>query len=311
MISIIVPIFNAQSYLDRCITSILNQTYHNLELILVDDGSTDHSLDICKDYASQDSRIIVISKTNEGVGVARNEGLKIAKGDYIGFIDSDDYICANMYEVMYKSAVENSADIVQCGHARVSTNGEIITTSSYRNDVIDSPAKAFKEYCIRKNTDNYSWSKLYRRTIIENVWFGNYHYSEDAYFIIQCFLKCKKMVVISDPLYNYVQTPGSACRRPYNLHYEDTIKVGEFMYNLTVKTYPELAFYFARYTAIWIRYNYLERYSLGVSQDILHDYITKYKEYYSLSKVGIPNSIEKFLLLLFRISPRLYRLLKS
>ena len=311
MISIIVPVYNAEAYLDRCIKSILNQTHRDFELILVDDGSTDSSIDICYKYAQKDSRIIVISQQNSGPGIARNRGLEIASGDYIGFVDSDDYIHSSMYELLYYAAISNSADIVQCGYIKVSMQDEALCKSCYSAIVINDPKQAFKEYCTHRNIDNYSPCKLFKKELITNVWFGNYKYSEDAYFIFQAFLKCKNLVVIPDHLYFYVQTPDSACRRPYNLHYEDTIIVGEYMYGLAVEKYPDLAYYFARYTAIWIRFNYLERQRLNVSKDILEDYFNKYKKYYSLSRVCIPNSIEKVLLMLFRVSPKLYSTLKQ
>ncbi len=310
MISIIVPVFNAGRYLDKCIASILTQTYSDFELILINDGSTDNSLQLCNKYAQIDSRIIVVSQQNSGAGVARNAGLKIANGDYVGFVDSDDYIHSSMYELLYDAAISNNADIVQCGYVKVSAHEDVISGSNYTNLVQDNPKKAFEDYCKHRNVDNYSPCKLFKRERITDIWFGDYKYSEDAYFIFQAFLKCRKLVVIPDQLYYYVQTPDSACRRPYNLHYEDTIKVGEFMYNLTLRTYPDLAFYFARYTAIWIRFNYLERERQNVSRNVLKSYLILFKKYYSYSKIGYPNNIEKALLMLFRISPCLYKKLK-
>ena len=163
MISIIVPVYNAELYLDRCINSVLNQTYKEFELILIDDGSTDSSLSICYDYASKDSRIVVLSKKNEGAGLARNEGLKIAKGDYIGFVDSDDYISPDMYREMYRKAIENDADIVQCGYLKVDEKDNIIAKSNYQNKIITQDELSFKEYCKRNNIDNYSPCKIFKR----------------------------------------------------------------------------------------------------------------------------------------------------
>lgn len=114
LISIIVPVYNVEQYLDDCLISIINQTYKNLEIILIDDGSTDKSGKICDEYAKKDSRIIVIHKENGGVSSARNAGLRIAKGAYIGFVDPDDWIAEDMYEVLYSNAKKYDADVSVC-----------------------------------------------------------------------------------------------------------------------------------------------------------------------------------------------------
>lgn len=312
MISIIVPVFNAAPFLKKCIESILNQTYKDFELILIDDGSTDMSLDICRNYALKDARIIVLSKINEGAGLARNLGLKIAKGEYIGFVDSDDYISPNMYEELYTSALKNNADIVQCGYIKVDENNNFLSKSNYQNIIIENNELCFKEFCKKRNIDNYSPCKIFKKETIKDVFFGNYSYSEDAFFIIQAFLNCKKLVVLSSNLYFYVQTKGSTCRRPYNDKFKDTITVGEYMYNLTLERYPHLAYYFARYTAVWCRFNYFGLKKQNKRSDqLLEEYMSKYKYYYSLSRIYLPLNMETILLLLFRISPSLYELLKK
>ena len=312
MISIIVPIYNAELYLNRCIESILNQTFKDFELILVNDGSIDNSLNICNSYAKIDSRIKVIDKNNEGPGFSRNAGLKIAKGEYIGFVDSDDYISPLMYESMYKSAVKHQADIVQCGYIKVDEKGKVLTKSNYKNIVLNQNERCFKEYCKRNNIDNYSPCKIFKKETIKNIFFGNYSYSEDAYFIIQAFLNCKRLVVLSSNYYYYVQTIGSACRRPYNDKFIDTIIVGEYMYALTQEHYPHLTYYFARYIATWCRFNYLgTKQQKNHSTQLLNEYMSKYKYYYSLSKIYIPYNMEMLLLLIFRISPKAYEYLKK
>ena len=113
-VSIIIPIFNTETFLKRCVSSVIDQTLKDIEIILVDDGSTDNSGNICDEFAQKDSRVKVIHKKNEGVGIARNSGINIAKGGYIGFVDSDDWVDADMYETLYNAAKENGADIVMC-----------------------------------------------------------------------------------------------------------------------------------------------------------------------------------------------------
>lgn len=123
-ISIIVPIYNAENHLEKCIKSILTQTVEDLELILVDDGSKDNSLSICKAYANKDSRIKVIHQKNAGVSAARNHGIEVAEGDFIGFVDSDDWIDAHMYEILLEEAKKTNADVVMCDATTVYDSGK-------------------------------------------------------------------------------------------------------------------------------------------------------------------------------------------
>ena len=116
LISIIVPIYNSENYIKKCLDSILAQTYSNLEVILIDDGSTDNSYNICKDYQKKDNRIVLLQQKNAGVSRARNHGLEVAKGEYIGFVDSDDYIEPEMYEILLNSIIESNSKIAICNY---------------------------------------------------------------------------------------------------------------------------------------------------------------------------------------------------
>ena len=133
LISIIIPVYNVEKYLAKCLDSVLNQTYKNLEIILVDDGSKDNSGAICDEYAKRDNRIIVVHQKNSGVSKARNLGMSMATGDYIGFIDSDDTIEANMYEVLLKNAIESGAEISYCGLKQIQLDGKI----DYSNNTLE------------------------------------------------------------------------------------------------------------------------------------------------------------------------------
>lgn len=280
MISIIVPIFNAENTLEECIKSILCQTFKDFELILVNDGSMDGSLGICEKYSRLDDRIRIIDKLNEGPGKARNEALKVASGSYVGFVDSDDVIEPSMFSVMLSLALEYNADIVQCGHEKVDQDGNVLFQTRYQELVINNSEKCFKEYCNQKNVDNYSPTKIYRREIINNVRFGDLCYSEDAVFIMQAFLNCKSLVVINSPFYKYIQTPNSACRSAFNYKYLDTIKAGEFMFKTCELIYPKFVSYFAIYTAKWARYCFChvcnDDYEL--SKNLLKIFATYYKK---------------------------------
>ena len=121
-ISVIVPIYNAEAYLNRCLDSIINQTYSDLEIILINDGSTDNSLDICLEYASKDKRIVVYNQTNKGISKARNKGIELATGDYIGFVDSDDIISPRMYETLYNLMTDEKCLIAGCQYTKFTSS---------------------------------------------------------------------------------------------------------------------------------------------------------------------------------------------
>lgn len=307
MISIIIPVYNAGKYLERCINSVCNQTYRDIEIILINDGSTDKSSTICDYYASLDNRIKVIHKINEGVAAARNDGLKIANGDYIGFVDSDDYIGEKMYKELYKSAQTYNADIVQSGYEKISPAGISILSSHYKDKVVIGNKNCFKEYCEGENIVNYCWCRIYKREILKDIYFGKFHYSEDAYFIIQVFLRCEILVIRSGLYYKYVQTTDSACKQPFNLFYEDTVTVGQLMYNMCKGVYPNYSCYFARYIAInsYNCYRGFDMSDFKNKEDMKEKYWNYFIQFFKESKILLPITKRDSLLMLFRICPKL------
>lgn len=206
--SIIVPVYKAQQYLRTCIDSIMGQTYPNFELILVDDGSPDLSLQICMEYEQKDNRVKVVHKENRGVSAARNEGLKIAKGDYIIFVDSDDYVKSNLLEEIEKNISKNQADIVVYGFEKVVGNK---TTVNIPN--INEFSKSTD--CFYTNVQNFDnminnhwsvvvWNKAIKKSVIKQNFDENIHFSEDLLFNSQFFTSPLKMSVIEQALYIYV-----------------------------------------------------------------------------------------------------------
>lgn len=202
-ISIIVPIYNAEKKLQRCIESILNQSYKNLEIILVNDGSNDNSINICEQYKLKDNRIIVIDKENAGVSAARNSGLDIATGKYVQFVDSDDYIKTNMCEHLINTISKNDADVVICGYDKV-RKGKIKskfiedTTVSEMHSFRDTFNKVFKGALF-----NVPWNKLYKREKINNYFKKNLSIGEDLLFNLKYFSNCNKFEVTKKCLYCY------------------------------------------------------------------------------------------------------------
>lgn len=212
-VSIIVPIYNREDYIDRCIISMINQTFENIEIILVDDGSTDRSAEICDAYAQKDNRIIVIHKPNGGVSSARNAGLDVMTGDYVCFCDSDDFFDTTMVEKSLEQIVVENADM--CTFNNYHNNEKVVREFSPVNieiEVFDC-GQFFADY-IEKNQAPYNvWSSLYNASIIKNygIRFCDYKrvFSEDALFNLMFWSVCKKYTHLNDCLYYYFRHENS------------------------------------------------------------------------------------------------------
>ncbi len=215
-ISIIIPVYNVENYIRRCLDSIVNQTYQNIEIIIINDGSPDKCGTICDEYKELDSRIIVIHKKNEGVSVARNSGLLIASGDYVYFLDSDDYLTENTIEILYKNAIKSNADITISNHIFFDENGFHWKRSNYKISSIDK--KNFMDSSLRfkyffgKSFGVQVWNKLYKTSFIKenNVDFDRDLYiAEDFLFNFKLFTHKPKICLINDYTYYYFQNTKS------------------------------------------------------------------------------------------------------
>lgn len=205
LVSIIVPIYNSEKYLYQCINSIINQTYDNIEIILVDDGSTDKSVEICREFAERDQRIKFLSQINSGPSVARNIGINHAKGNYIQFVDSDDTLEKNATEELV-NAIRKGFDLVICGYKIVQMNKNIYRVPSISGNFSrESFLKRFGVF-IKDNLINSPVNKLYRRDILNNNYIRfdeNINLGEDLIFNLQYLEYCNKISVIPDVLYKY------------------------------------------------------------------------------------------------------------
>ncbi len=214
-ISIIVPIYNVDKYLKRCLDSIINQTYKNIEILLIDDGSPDDCGAICDEYAKKDKRIKVIHKKNGGLSDARNYGIEASRGDYIMFIDSDDYISKNMCKILLKNALENNADIVTCNFKEIYLNNiEKVNKQSQRERInVVSNIEAIYKYFIKNDLDmNVVWNKIYKRNLFfgENkIRFPVGKLHEDDFTVYKFYYYSNKIVIISDVLYYYFRRENS------------------------------------------------------------------------------------------------------
>lgn len=244
-ISVIVPIYNVEPYLRKCLDSIVNQTYRNLEIILVDDGSPDHCGAICEEYAERDERITVIHSSNSSAFGARNLGLERVTGDYIAFVDADDWIDAPMYQILQDLAEKNDADIVQC---------EIMNEGSYKQtrsrilgeDVIFSGDQLTKAV-FREEITHGITNKLFRKECFENFNFDVEFYHLDAVFIANIAEHCKKLVRTDHMLYHYNTTNNSITRgRKRMKHITSMENLFEAYSAKAFRAEPEAGFFICR-----------------------------------------------------------------
>ena len=212
-VSIIVPVYKVEKYIKRCLDSIINQTYKNLEIILVDDGSPDNCPQICDEYALKDIRIKVIHKDNGGLSDARNVGIDIASGEYIMFVDSDDYIEPQMIEVLYKALVDNSATISICNFKYITDDSDVVVDNEdlpIHNGFITGK-ELLSDICFKNKY--WYWvvavCKLYKKDLFNNLRFPIGKFHEDEFVFHKIILKCDKIACVASPMYNYLQRSGS------------------------------------------------------------------------------------------------------
>ena len=211
LLSIITLVCQVEQYLPQCLDSILAQTYPHWELILVDDGSKDRSGEICDEYAKKDGRIRVIHTENRGAGAARNTGFAHATGEYVVFVDSDDYISENMIERLYMTIHKSKYDLVVCNFLRAYPDGKNDFTTQFP-DMEISGREVLAHWKTQKNYGLWTvpWSKIIRKSILDQVKFPEGKYFEDEFFSDQLFLRCDRVRVIPDSLYvNRVRTSST------------------------------------------------------------------------------------------------------
>lgn len=235
LISVIVPVYNVEKFLPYCMNSIINQTYQNLEIILINDGSTDNSKHICEKYATKDSRIKLINQENQGLSMARNAGLKQAKGEYISFIDSDDVISLEFYEQLLDLMLKTQADIVECGLVKVKEEGIIKDNFKVKEEhskyiVIDK-----QEALNRIHNENLDiclksvvvWNKLYKRDLFQDIQFPKGKKYEDEFTTYQVMYKANKIAIIDKIMYGYVQRASSIMGQKFSIKRLDAIEAYE------------------------------------------------------------------------------------
>ena len=253
-ISVIVPVYNMQNFLSQCIESIINQTYENLEIILVDDGSTDGSSKICDEYAQKDKRVTVIHKENGGLSDARNFGLAVATGDYISFVDSDDYIHPQMYEILLYFAKKENSDMVTCAYER--DDESIFQTKIVISDIMSACFDGHRNFDqIIDFANVVAWCRLYKKTVFDGITFPVGKLHEDEYTIHRILYKCKNVVCLREKLYFYRRNNNSITSTLTERHIHDALNAFEDRIDFALehnwlellpsalRRYPEYCFY--------------------------------------------------------------------
>lgn len=309
IISVIVPVYNMEKYLPKCIDSILNQTYKNIEAIFINDGSTDNSLKILENYYQKDQRVRIINKKNEGTGAARNNGIKVSKGKYITFLDSDDWYEENFIEKLYKNLKENDSDIAMCNPKMVYDNKE-------KNQEINT--YYFKSLNLKKEPEKIlrvlampiSCSKLYKKEIIvnNNIFYPNYSFAEDVEFLYKLFLNIKKISKVEDYLYNYYQRDTSATKKIKEEAIEQVCNVLNNIEKYIKNKFPDNIEIFYQYKIQFI-YSVSITLLSGTNNPIMIEKINKQN---NLLIKGVKNKIilKNFKILIYYIAIRLNKVLE-
>lgn len=220
-LSVIVPVYNVEKYLGKCVKSIIDQTFEDFELILVDDGSTDGSGDLCNELAKADKHIQVIHKANGGLSSARNSGLSRASGEYVSFIDSDDFIDVDMYAIMIEALERTKKDIAACGRV-IDLWGEREKIEFALDGELEySREEAIEEILLLRNLDVSACDKVYRRCLFDKIKYPEGKISEDAAIIFELLGYTNGVVHVGKPFYHYIYRKSSISKSKYNHCYYD------------------------------------------------------------------------------------------
>ena len=242
LVSIIVPVYNAEPYLDRCVGSLLAQTHRNIEVLLVNDGSADDSLAVCRKYEAQDPRVRVFTQENRGQSAARNVALDHATGEFLAFVDADDHIAPNMIEMLLENLLRHDVDFVGAGYYSEAPDGKLSAPAGQGNYTFDVPMDrdAICRLLPTAHSDGnllwFCWRNLYRKSVVDRAGmrFVEQNIIEDPIFNLEYLANAGSMVLIREPLYYYVMTPNSTIRKPGKKNYlrklEDSHNIKQEIY---------------------------------------------------------------------------------
>lgn len=286
-ISIIVPVYNCEKYISNCINSILEQSFKDFELILVDDGSSDRSFEICESFAKKDNRVRAIHQPNSGVSRARNRGMDEAKGEYIGFVDGDDCVDKEMYERLYKNLAYNNADISICGIVNyfVKKDG---TTEKVRQSQVDgfwifSGEQALKEALQSRLYSVNPVNKLFKRELFDKLRYPEGKISEDAFLIPVVISKAGKVVCDSKPMYYYLRRENSITTSNFSDRDWDVVEAYKNHLNMVSEKFPNLK-KVAKFRYLWAYTYVIDKIMLSENSE---NYLKDFKKAFDFIKKNI------------------------
>ena len=309
LISVVIPIYNSSKHLRKCLESVVNQTYKNLEIILINDGSKDKSDEICREFAEKDNRIIYVSRENRGVSATRNQGIEMAGGDYFSFIDSDDYLELDTYEYLLNLIKEKDVDAVNYEYFITYKDRETTHKLAQKNYGLFDRKESQKQLVYNVA---FAWNKLFSKKIIEDLKFDQTILrGEDSLFARFAFAKAHKVWFDSRPLYHYVQSEDSAVRGDFRPSQLTAVKLFDAYDELYINEFSDLMPMHIAYTENVILMLY---YDMKADKK---DYKKEQKEIFNVYKKYYKQAMsckdlskkQKLKFLIFRISPTLFCLM--
>lgn len=290
-VSIIVPVYNVRNYIEKCIDSLISQTYSNLEIILVDDGSTDGSEKVCDVFEKKDCRVKVIHKKNGGQSEARNMGLDIASGDYITFVDSDDYVTNNYIEFLLDLLVSNDADISIGSYTYVTS--QIVKSRATKEFKILEPHETTRRMLLDDGFDMGVWAKMFKAILFEDIRFPSGKYFEDSLITYQLVAKSKRNIFNSESIYFYVNRNDSTVNEEFSIKKLDLIEMTNEAENFILGMYPDLEVFVQR-RVLWAKFSTLNQIITSSNK----------KEYSELSNNLRQNILKKSSLMKEKVIPK-------
>lgn len=251
MISVIIPAYNVEDYIKRCLDSVCGQSYRDIEVLVVDDGSADSTPGICDSYADKDDRVRVIHKKNEGVAAARNTALDAAGGDMIAFADADDYYEPDMLKNLYEAMIKYDADMVCCGYREEYTDRSYTYGTDLPDAVYDKKQAYGDYFTMGGRMGSGCWNKLIRAGALEGLRYKPYVMGEDVEMLCRTLDRCDKVVCIGYPGYHYIHRTDSATRAEFGPNNVNMIHIADEMLDFIKERYPDLTDRMYAYHAAW------------------------------------------------------------
>ncbi len=318
-ISIIIPVYNVETHLERCLESVINQTYKNLEIILVNDGSTDASGQICEEYSKKDNRIKLINQANQGPSIARNVGVEASTGEYIAFVDSDDWISEDYCELLYNKIIETGSDISAIKNLLVVDNNSVIKNVTPVKDTIENEYVIFeneeivREILSQRLLDNYIFGKLYKADLVKETKFKENVVFEDLMYVYDTFSRIKKLVYVDKDCYYHLKHAGTISATCSEKNIQDYIDSTMYRYNLVKEKYESLEVYnhyalFKEITNVCVKYVIANTYYEKIEEKLVEIFkiLNKFTVEHETEILKLMNDFQKTSIFLIRYNYKLF-----